>query len=739
MKTRFLFCITLSFFCVTNIFSQSGTFNFYPDATQDGKSITDSVSGVTLTIHSDNSDASMSLEDWSAYPPFTNDAATMNGIAKPSCTFVFDHPVNISTILVADFHSARPHLLFTPNTGSSVNGSVDADNGTYFTLNFVQITSFVITNYSGGNINLGFDQVVMVAPVPEINIQGNGTTIVDGDNTPSTSDHTDFGSANVSSGTVVRTFTIQNTGTGPLSLTGSSPYVVIGGTNSADFSVTAIPSSSIAVSGSTTFQITFDPSATGTRSATLSIANNDSDENPYNFSIQGTGTASTPTLTTTAASSVGETSATLGGNITADGGASVSERGVVYSSTDATPTIGEGGVTKDINGSGSGSFSESIGSLTPGTTYYFQAYATNTAGTSYGGVLNFTTSNVTVTFTNGSGFTPTVTKGSANQPLGRFQLTGDVAGSSLTAASIKLNGTRTGLSNLKLWSSTDATFGSDTQLGSTVTVDPGAGSSVSFSGFTSAIATGGTYYFLTGDVDAGATGKVQGVIIGNGNLTLNKGDLSGTITNTPLSSGDVSLPVGLVSFSARIEGLSVILNWISESEVDNLGYILERSGEDGIWVQIASYQTNDALKVQGNTSGRTEYTFTDNHMELGKTYDYRLSDVSTTGKITVHAPLSVKMVALPERTEMENAYPNPFNPQTFIAYRLAEDTDVKISVFDMLGRQVKTLFNGRQHAGSYHVYWNGTDESGMKTPSGGYFIRMETENTRQIQKVMFVK
>ncbi|WP_111683991.1 choice-of-anchor D domain-containing protein [Winogradskyella tangerina] len=124
---------------------------------------------------------------------------------------------------------------------------------------------------------------------PEINIQGNGSTIADGDTTPSVGDDTDFGSVITSGGTQAHTFTIQNTGISNLNLTGSSPYVTISGTNAADFSVTTIPSSTISASGSTTFQITFDPSADGVRTASISIANNDSNENPYNFDIQGTG------------------------------------------------------------------------------------------------------------------------------------------------------------------------------------------------------------------------------------------------------------------------------------------------------------------------------------------------------------------------------------------------------------------------------------------------------------------
>ena len=125
--------------------------------------------------------------------------------------------------------------------------------------------------------------------LPEINIQGNSTTIADGDASPTSGDNTDFGNQLVCSGSVSKTFTIQNTSTlNALSLSGS-PIVVVGGTNSGDFTVTQPSSSSVAANGSINFSVSFNPSATGTRSATLSIANNDQDEGTYNFSIQGTG------------------------------------------------------------------------------------------------------------------------------------------------------------------------------------------------------------------------------------------------------------------------------------------------------------------------------------------------------------------------------------------------------------------------------------------------------------------
>ena len=128
------------------------------------------------------------------------------------------------------------------------------------------------------------------APQPEIDTQGNATSITDGDASPTTADWTDFGSTYTSSGTIDRTFTIFNTGAIDLTLTGT-PKVIVSGTDASDFTVTAVPSSPISTSGNTTFTVQFNPSADGTRTATLSIDNDDSDENPYNFSIQGTGLA----------------------------------------------------------------------------------------------------------------------------------------------------------------------------------------------------------------------------------------------------------------------------------------------------------------------------------------------------------------------------------------------------------------------------------------------------------------
>src|SRR5439155_109245 len=111
------------------------------------------------------------------------------------------------------------------------------------------------------------------------------------DTTPDTADDTDFGAVPTGSGFNDNTFTIFNTGVDTLTLDAVvANRVVIGGANPGDFTVTVQPGSPISAGGGTTsFIIRFDPTALGLRTATVSIANNDSDENPYNFSIQGTG------------------------------------------------------------------------------------------------------------------------------------------------------------------------------------------------------------------------------------------------------------------------------------------------------------------------------------------------------------------------------------------------------------------------------------------------------------------
>ena len=149
-----------------------------------------------------------------------------------------------------------------------------------------------------GYSDVAIDNLSLTISTPTISVSGNGTTITNGDTSPSTSDNTDFGSVTAAIGTISKTFTIKNNGGASLSLTGN-PLVAISGTNASDFTVTTQPSATVTTGGSTTFTIQFDPSAIRVRSASVSIANDDPNNNPFTFDIQGTGTDSPPTTADT--------------------------------------------------------------------------------------------------------------------------------------------------------------------------------------------------------------------------------------------------------------------------------------------------------------------------------------------------------------------------------------------------------------------------------------------------------
>jgi len=133
-----------------------------------------------------------------------------------------------------------------------------------------------------------------------------------------------------------------------------------------------------------------------------------------------------PVLTTTIISTVGQTTATSGGNITDDKGGNVTSRGVCWSKSE-NPTIAD---NKTIDGTSTGSFVSSLTGLSGNTLYYIRAYATNSAGTQYGNQVTFTTNPVIATLT-----TVTATSKALTAGTGGGNITSD-GGSPITARGV---------------------------------------------------------------------------------------------------------------------------------------------------------------------------------------------------------------------------------------------------------------------------------------------------------------
>ncbi|MFH1008433.1 MAG: hypothetical protein V1800_13185 [Candidatus Latescibacterota bacterium] len=110
----------------------------------------------------------------------------------------------------------------------------------------------------------------------------------------------------------------------------------------------------------------------------------------------------------------------------------------------------------------------------------------------------------------------------------------------------------------------------------------------------------------------------------------------GTTKDIEISQGDLTLPVTLSSFTALPGDGQAVLHWITESEMDNLGFHVYRSlKEDGEYIRV----TGDLIQGAGSSPGRNEYSFTDLRLTNGQTYWYELEDVSFDGKHTLHGPI----------------------------------------------------------------------------------------------------
>ncbi len=230
------------------------------------------------------------------------------------------------------------------------------------------------------------------ALVPVMDITGlNGNPVPNGSTQPNGQNGTWFGTT-TSGGSLTRTFTINNTGIVNLNLTGSGGiYVDIIGRDPDKFPVTQQPSTPVTPSGSTTFTIQFGPeSIAETYEATVSISNDDPDDNPYTFVIGARVQAALPTLTgPTPADEITENTAESGGNVTSDGGATVTDRNVCYTLTSNgwDPTTAD--FKSNDGGSGVGTYTATmISGLQPETQYDYRAYATNEIGTVYSPASN---------------------------------------------------------------------------------------------------------------------------------------------------------------------------------------------------------------------------------------------------------------------------------------------------------------------------------------------------------------
>ena len=130
---------------------------------------------------------------------------------------------------------------------------------------------------------------------------------------------------------------------------------------------------------------------------------------------------------------------------------------------------------------------------------------------------------------------------------------------------------------------------------------------------------------------------------------------------------------------------------------------------------------------------------------LNETNYYRLAAVDHAGNVSEYSDvveatvLSIVDELIPEVFAVHQNYPNPFNPTTQIRYDLPEDAKGNITIYDIMGRQVKTLVNGLQTAGYKSIQWDATNDKNHPVSAGLYLYMIQAGEFSQTKKMILLK
>lgn len=186
------------------------------------------------------------------------------------------------------------------------------------------------------------------------------------------------------------------------------------------------------------------------------------------------------------------------------------------------------------------------------------------------------------------------------------------------------------------------------------------------------------------------------------------------------------IPVELTSFSAVLKNNSVSLTWSTATETNNKGFFIERKGNEEIW------QTISFINGRGNSVSINQYSFTDNALETGN-YSYRLKQIDFDGTYSYSTVVSISLNKKITYC-LDANYPNPFNPSTKIRFSIPEKQHVTLKIYDVLGKEVKTLVNEERNSGQFIVEFNAGDFS-----SGIFFYQLKAGNFTQTNKMLLLK
>ncbi len=194
------------------------------------------------------------------------------------------------------------------------------------------------------------------------------------------------------------------------------------------------------------------------------------------------------------------------------------------------------------------------------------------------------------------------------------------------------------------------------------------------------------------------------------------------------------LPVQLANFAASVVAGAVHLTWRTVSEVSNYGFEVQRRLMNNR--EMSGWEAAGFVPGNGTTAQPIHYEFID-RPDAGpvSVVQYRLRQINTDGSFSFSDIVEVFFQRQPTAFRLDQNYPNPFNPETEISFTVAGDGPVRLSVFDLLGREIAVLFDGEASVGfMYRVKF---EAHGLS--SGVYLYRLQLPHQQLVRKMMVVK
>jgi len=190
------------------------------------------------------------------------------------------------------------------------------------------------------------------------------------------------------------------------------------------------------------------------------------------------------------------------------------------------------------------------------------------------------------------------------------------------------------------------------------------------------------------------------------------------------------LPVELVAFYATVVGDNIELTWQTAAEKNNYGFEILRKNQNPS-LNNENWETIGFVGGHGTINSPNYYHFVDRNHPANSLL-YRLKQIDTDGSFEYSEIIKID-IGIPTNFELSQNYPNPFNPSTTISYSIPKSSNVKLTVYNSLGKEVAILINGYKQAGKYTVNFEALELSG-----GIYFYHLTTNNFSMTKKMLMM-